>query len=582
MRVATAAMTATALAMSVVTASAFCGFFVNGSNKKMFADATQVVLMRSGTRTVLSMKNDYRGPLEDFAMVVPVPAVLKDTDVRVLPKTVFERIDSLGSPRLVEYWEQDPCPPPPPKYDYPERAMKKSSTIGLGRMGGGGVSSGAPSAASRPSMDEEERTAVPPVLGYFSADPPTLTAGVETQVTWTISYANQPYPEPSCTIDQSVGRVRDGLTSPLKLDASTTFTVTCVNSAGKSAKQIKFNVGLNDWLKLNNYTMPEGAEPLLRPYVETGMKFFVAKVDPTKVAMVDGRGELSPLRVQYDSEEFSLPIRLGLANSSGKQDLIVNILSPDKRFEVSNYKNAFIPTNIDVKPVVKERFSEFYAALFDKTVAANPGAVITEYAWTARSTPGGRGGRGRGPLGVKCDPCPPNIPQDSDMLLLGADVVGGQMQKGAYVLTRLHARYGKKDMKDDLRFREAKAVVGGREIATKDGLEYGARDNKTASESFFQARYAIRYTWTGPMKCKNPQRYVWGGPPDGRATQLIAASNVAYAPRGKLQLASVIKRNLWEIGFKKAATPKPPATTVPAPTTPVPKPGVPGKTQPEK
>src|SRR5512138_927192 len=95
-------------------AHAFCGFYVSGSGEKMFNEATNVVLMRDGTRTVLSMQNDYRGPLEDFAMVIPVPVVLKQTDVKVVPKAVFDRLDSLGSPRLVEYWEQDPCPPPAP------------------------------------------------------------------------------------------------------------------------------------------------------------------------------------------------------------------------------------------------------------------------------------------------------------------------------------------------------------------------------------------------------------------------------------------------------------------------------------
>jgi hypothetical protein len=38
-------------------------------------EATTVVLMREGHRTVLSMQNDYRGPVEDFALVVPVPVV---------------------------------------------------------------------------------------------------------------------------------------------------------------------------------------------------------------------------------------------------------------------------------------------------------------------------------------------------------------------------------------------------------------------------------------------------------------------------------------------------------------------------
>src|SRR5205807_2395367 len=161
-------------------------------------------------------------------------------------------------------------------------------------------------------------------------------------------------------------------------------------------------------------------------YVEAGNKFFVAKVDPKKVKMVDGHAALSPLRFHYDSDDFSLPIRLGMANSSGKQDLIVNVISADKRFEVANYKNVFIPTN--------------------------------------------------------------------------------------FVLTRMHARYGKNDIKDDLRFKEAKPVTGGREVWTKEGLEYGAVPSE---QNFFQARFAVRHWWTGAIKCKNPQRGVWGGPPDG-------------------------------------------------------------------
>ena len=104
------AAAAFAAAAQAAPANAFCGFYVSGSGEKMFNDATNVVLMREGTRTVLSMQNDYKGPLDDFAMVVPVPVVLHEGDVKTLPKEVFEHIDALGSPRLVEYWEQDPCP----------------------------------------------------------------------------------------------------------------------------------------------------------------------------------------------------------------------------------------------------------------------------------------------------------------------------------------------------------------------------------------------------------------------------------------------------------------------------------------
>jgi len=58
-------------------ARAFCGFYVGGGVAKLFNNATMVVLLRDGTRTVLSMQNNYQGPPEAFAMVVPVPVVLQ-------------------------------------------------------------------------------------------------------------------------------------------------------------------------------------------------------------------------------------------------------------------------------------------------------------------------------------------------------------------------------------------------------------------------------------------------------------------------------------------------------------------------
>jgi hypothetical protein len=468
----TAGATALALALAAEAAHAFCGFYVSGSGAKLSNDATQVVLMRQGTRTVLSMQNDYKGPLEDFAMVVPVPVVLKQADVKTLPRAVFERIDALGAPRLVEYWEQDPCPVPvPDAADYDAPTASRSAAPGKIEATG---------AARRDTVKIEARFEV----GEYQI---------------------------------------------------------LILSATEAA-------GLETWLRRNRYQIPAGAEPLLRPYVEGGSKFFVAKVDPKKVQVVNGRGVLSPLRFHYDSDEFALPIRLGLANASGKQDLIVNILSPDKRYEVANYKNVTIPTNFDVRPAVKPRFAEFYAALFDKTLAANPGAVVTEYAWTAMPQ-------------LKCDPCPDQVPADADMMTLGADVIGGPVATGTYVLTRLHARYGRGDMKDDLRFREGKPITGGREVHGAQGLEYGS---SPAAQNFFQARYAIRYWWTGPIACKNPRRGVWGGPPDGRyQQQAIAASKLAFVPRGQISVPQMVKRDLPEIGVRKEAPPPPPGPTPP-------------------
>src|SRR4029077_19892593 len=82
--------------------------------------------------------------------------------------------------------------------------------------------------------------------------------------------------------------------------------------------------GLETWLHDNHYNIPNGASEVLMPYVVNGMKFFVAKVDPQRVTFADGQAVLSPLRFHYDTQDFTLPVRLGLLNSQGTQDLIVN------------------------------------------------------------------------------------------------------------------------------------------------------------------------------------------------------------------------------------------------------------------
>src|SRR5678809_931069 len=80
----------------------------------------------------MTMSNNYQGPPENFAMVVPVPVVLKKTDVKTLPADVFDRVDSLSAPRLVEYWEQDPCAPPMPPMPAPAPVMEMESAADEG------------------------------------------------------------------------------------------------------------------------------------------------------------------------------------------------------------------------------------------------------------------------------------------------------------------------------------------------------------------------------------------------------------------------------------------------------------------
>jgi hypothetical protein len=465
---------AVAAVVSAGAAHAFCGFYVAGGGASLFNNATQVVLMREGTRTVLSMQNNYQGPPENFAMVIPVPVVLQKDNVKTLPKDVFARVDTLAAPRLVEYWEIDPCQPPAPPM-----------TLGMFALGGGGVRA-------------------------LSAK----GAGADYQV---------------------------------KIEAQ--FTVGEYDIVVLSAKDA---LGLERWLKDNDYKIPEGAEPLFRPYIQQGMKFFVARVDVKKVQFDEKTkmAALSPLRFHYDSEKFELPVRLGLINAKTQQDLIVHILARNQRYEVANYPNVTIPTNIDLVPSAKSEFPFFYVSLFDRTLKNNPKAVVTEYAWQATS----------------CDPCPTTPLTPADFATLGADVLPS---KGAvndpynpsqgFVLTRLHARYDKTSLGEDLVFKAAKPIVGGREFLTEalggDGakgqqgkdLEQGFRED---THNNFQARYAIRYPWKGAVKCEHPIYGRWGWPPDGAPKSTGAATGTAFVERDPAKVEKLTESPIAELALK--------------------------------
>ncbi len=460
------------------TSRAFCGFYVSGADASLYNNATMVVMMREGTRTVLSMQNNYQGPPEDFAMVVPVPVVLQEENVKTLPREIFSRVDKLAAPRLVEYWEQDPCRP---------MVMEEMA---------------------RPMAAKARRS-----MGAAADSAEEYGVTIEAQ-----------------------------------------FKVAEYDILILSAKD---SGGLDKWLRKNDYNIPKGANKVLRPYVEQNTKFFVAKVDAEKVKFKDGKAVLSPLRFHYDAPTFTLPVRLGLLNSGGEQDLIVHVLAKGQRYEVANYKNASIPTNIRVDNSVRESFGSFYDALFERTIEKNPGAVVTEYSWDATS----------------CDPCPepPLTPQElatlgGDVIIPGAqdpysDIPGVVPQKTrrvvwqpyGFVLTRLHYRYKKSGLGEDLVFRTAGPIVGGRGMPDRNG-DLHERRAQASRMNNFQGRYVILHRWEGPIACANPQRGMWGGPPGGPQPKPFAATNTMLEggtiPTLTNRLPQLIQTDIPELDLK--------------------------------
>ena len=97
------------VAWSTPTLSGFCGFYVCKADSKLFNQASQVVLVRDGDRTVLTMVNDFQGSPKEFAVVVPVPTFLKREQIHVGDKALVDHLDAYSAPRLVEYHDDDPC-----------------------------------------------------------------------------------------------------------------------------------------------------------------------------------------------------------------------------------------------------------------------------------------------------------------------------------------------------------------------------------------------------------------------------------------------------------------------------------------
>ena len=389
------------LAVWAPPAASFCGFYVARGDAKIFNKASKVVLVRDEDRTVLTMANDFKGDPKEFAVVVPVPTVLQKGQIHVGDKAPIDHLDAYTAPRLVEYFDPDPCQ---------EIAYKMEAQTGGLR-------------ASAPSSRDAAR-------------------------------------------ERSLG---------VKVEAR--YTVGEYDIVILSAKQ---SGGLEIWLRENGYTIPSGASRVLAGYIKQDMKFFVAKVNLKEQAKL-GFSYLRPIQVAFDSPKFILPIRLGMVNSEGTQELFVYALTKNGRVETTNYRTVRLPSDAEIPTFVKEEFADFYRSMFTEQVRKERGeAVFLEYAWN---------------MGW-CDPCAADPLSAEELRQLGVWWVGNGnipmngrapsiMPGGAQpvFVTRLHVRYDRAHFPEDLVLQQ------------------------TGDQSNFQGRFVIRHPWKGDAECGGAEAY---------------------------------------------------------------------------
>jgi hypothetical protein len=383
-----------AAALSIATWSqsllGFCGFYVAKADTKLFNKASQVVLVRDGDRTVMTMANDFNGDLKEFAVVIPVPTFLKREQIHVGEKALVDHLDAYSAPRLVEYFDANPC-----------QAATRSFSL--------------PMAAARSAIAQDSLRAAK-----------ALGVTIEAQ-----------------------------------------YTVGEYDILILSAEQ---STGLEAWLRSNGYRIPAGASAVLSTYLKQNMRFFVARVNLTEQARL-GFTYLRPLQVAYESPKFMLPIRLGMVNANGPQELFVYALTRKGRVETTNYRTAKLPSDVDVPVYLKDQreFANFYKAMFTRQVdAEDRRTLFLEYAWDMKW----------------CDPCAADPLSNDELRRLGVFWSAGEgAQPPDVFLTRLHVRYDNAHFPEDLVFQE------------------------TADRANFQGRYVLRHAWTGGDSCSAAVEY---------------------------------------------------------------------------
>lgn len=383
-----AALAVLAIGLSAQTSHTFCGFYVARGDAKLLNRASQVLMVRDADRTVLTMASDFEGEPQEFAMVVPVPTVLLREQIHIGDPLVLAHLDAFTAPRLVEYFDPDPC-------------LRANDNLGM-------------------------------------------------------------LMQNAAPASKSMAREKDAK-SGVKIEAR--YTVGEYDILILSAKE---SLGLERWLNDNGYRVPPMASKVLAIYLKQGMKFFVAKVNMKEHAKL-GFSNLRPLQMAFESPKFMLPLRLGMANSAGSQEMVVYAITRSGRVETVNYRTVKIASDMDVPLFVRDRFGEFYRDLAAHQAGLQPGVVFTEYAWNMSW----------------CDPCASDPLSRDELRSLGVFWLGSDANGGAQeaFVTRLRVTYDAAHFPEDLALQV------------------------TSDQNNFQARYVMRHPWKGDTTCPGYREY---------------------------------------------------------------------------
>jgi MYXO-CTERM domain-containing protein len=341
-------------------ADAMCGFIAprkppnTQRSARIVNESSKVAMARTGDLTTITMANDVKGDVREFALVIPVPTKITKDMIKVVSPEIFDQVEALTAPRVVETQDKNPCARPDPMMP----------TV----------------AAAAPEADSAKSTRSKPRASDF---------GVKVEAHY------------------QVGEYDIAILSAKESD------------------------GLIKWLNIFKYDIPQDAADVLTSYIRQGMKFFVTRVN-LKKHLKEDYSFLRPLQISYKSPKLMLPIRLGMLNADGKQELHLFTVTDRGRVETTNYRTVKMHTGLQLPVFAIDELSDIYARAFRyQTDLEGNKVVFQEFAGVP----------------VIENWRQPWEQRPVDLAPLGASWV--KQGKQAFV-TRLHFRYDQKNFPEDL------------------------------------------------------------------------------------------------------------------------------------
>ncbi len=482
--------------------------------------STHVSVMQKDGMSAVSIMPDYEGSLSPFAVVVPVPKDVEESDVAVIKREFMDRLDKISAPRFAEFWEMDPCKEGEVQQAW-ERDMTASDDTGfLGVM----KTDPSKKVAKEMLMDVEAKekegeytkTFVgtgKEVLSWLSGKDFKLPEGGQASIE---KYADQGYNFVAMAVDPNsielIGADRATL-SPIRYFTETKIEKLPIRfglpSAAKAQELLIFTLVKDQRMQTANYpTKPAPTNLRVKFEVKERMGEFYA-------ALHDKFLEKNPrtflAEYAYTTADCTKPCPteplmphelLSLGGDAFDETLPEDVRRPEPPEPTEEEQAKFEAQLAGKTPSEKKEFKESWED--DREELAARKALIKRH---------------------------------------------------TYTLSRLHYRYGKDDLPKDPVLEAGAPITGGIDLP-KGPEGVASVQVTTADENEFQIRYNHLHPNIKVVECENPKRYRWGKPPRTYRglNKIWIAEDLSRKNREQIDPAEVVMTSVPQLDLPGRAT----------------------------